>query len=230
MIHGKHLLLFVALTLVSALVLLWLQIDSVSPFARVSPQASPSVGVVSARPFGQKVDRSPASASPSTPGHPVRGLSSLFQPNPLQPGRLPDPFEGMPVLAREDGPADREGRFFRLKILRTRMMYPLVRVVERRRRDPHTGEETLLQKSEMVADHVMLRLEPGYTQEDLERLAERLDMKIRKAPVYSKIYLVSFELGDTDGVMLRSLDRTIALLKASRVVAAPEPDFIVHSY
>lgn len=161
-------------------------------------------------------------------GYPVRvpaSMGSLLSPEPPLFGKNRDRFAASPVLAQEDGPMDREGHYTRLKVVRTDMKYPLVRIEERRQRDPDSGEEKILGSMAMVADHVMLRLEPGYTTQDLERLASATGMQIRKAGTHSRLYLLAFDLGQGNDV--HALDKSIAVLKTAKMVGAPEPDYIV---
>lgn len=60
------------------------------------------------------------------------------------------------VLAAEDGPADAQGRFTRVRLVRRDgLKYPLIRQIEQMRRDPR-GEASRVVLHEAVADHLQV--------------------------------------------------------------------------
>src|SRR6266851_10146522 len=77
------------------------------------------------------------------------------------------------VAARETSP-DAQGRFIRTRLVKASFKYPLVRVEETLTTDAATGAETVLHRIEMVGDHIMVKLRPGVTEQDLTALTGRL--------------------------------------------------------
>ena len=104
------------------------------------------------------------------------------------------------------------------------MKYPLIRVEEKYHRDLQTGEKSLVARKAMVADHVMLKAQDGYTAEDVRRLVASLGMQIRKESAISGYFLVSFE-----GKDVHALEKSLTTLKSQRAVAQPEPDYVARS-
>lgn len=206
----------------------WLDADA----RKMSPPGLPKVPVRSERAeqlpsASERNARAPAASAPaSKKGEREKksesGGAAPARSLPEQAVLVPSGPVPVDVLAQEDSAPDPEGHFVRVKIVRTAMKYPLVRIEERRQREPSSGDETVLGTVSMVADHVMLRLEPGYTSQDLESVASQLGMKIRKAGAASRVFLVSFEATD-----VHALERSIASLKRSRMVGSPEPDYLV---
>lgn len=135
-----------------------------------------------------------------------------------------DPYAHLPVLSSKETPIGRDGTFSRIRVVRSELKYPLIRVEERFIRDANSGEDQLTQRIAMVADHLLLRLEDGYTEKDLESLSEQLGMKIRKSMPASRLYLIAFEGSDVD-----ALDKSLEKLQAARIVRQPEPDYLVRN-
>ena len=64
----------------------------------------------------------------------------------------------------------------------------------------------------------------GYTSEDMKQMAFSLGMQIIHESPLSRNVLVSF-----DGKDVHALERNLNVLKNQRMVAQPEPDFVVNS-
>jgi subtilisin family serine protease len=151
-------------------------------------------------------------------------LTPLFCPGAEPPATLPvrssAPFPAAPVL-REWTAADRApGRFRRLRLLRTRFKYPLVRherILER-----VGAGERVLRESYAVADHFMVRLRPGAARTDLASLAAAHGLTIRRALRTPRLYLVALPESEVE-----TLDARIAALNAATgLVAYAELDSI----
>ena len=81
-------------------------------------------------------------------------------------------YEDSPVIA-ESETHEKGGTIRRVRVLKTDFKYPLIRVEEALERDEATGREEATVLSEMVADHVLVRLKPGVTEEDLAAMNAR---------------------------------------------------------
>jgi hypothetical protein len=90
----------------------------------------------------------------------------------------------------------------------------------------HVGDGThgprLLKRVAMVADHVLVRLQPGYTADDLSHMAAEQGGYVRSNIAQSEFYLIGF-----DGKDVHALDRMVSRLGRTGAIAAPEPDYIV---
>ncbi len=139
-------------------------------------------------------------------------------------GRNYAPYRDAETLEERETALDGES-VRRVRIVRTDMKYPLVRVEEKVTRDGATGKETATIVSEMVADHVLVRLRPGVTEDDLLALNARHGTTIRKKMYAEGHYLVQAQGCDVDTV--RKLVETYRAETAS--VAYAEPDHIVHA-
>jgi len=162
------------------------------------------------------------SAHPPTPA-PHRGVQD---PARVREHLIPaDPFpEGATTQERET-PADPQGQFERVRVLRTSFKYPLVRIVETVARPPAGGPERVLRRVEMAADHVVVRLRPGVKEEDLQQLAGKQGARIRKKALAQGTYLVELAGADLDAVT----HAVEAFTKEAHAVAYAEPDYLVHA-
>lgn len=137
-----------------------------------------------------------------------------------------DPFQEAPVLLIEETVIDSEGTLQRVRVVKTSMKYPLVRVEEKLRRDAETGEDEILSRVAMAADHLVLRLEQGYTDEDLRAaVGTATGFDLRRPRPTSKILLLTFD-GTKD---IHALEKALAQVRALPMVRTPEPDYIVRA-
>jgi len=117
-----------------------------------------------------------------------------------------------------------DGTFLDVRIVRcgTDAKYPLVRVEEVRRagkRGPHTVRQTT-----MVADHAIVRARPGVSAHDLEAMARRLGVRVRR-----KLHAPGFYLVQSAGSGQDTVKRLVALLADEKhLVAYAEPDYLAH--
>jgi hypothetical protein len=137
--------------------------------------------------------------------------------------KIQDPFQNDPILTMRETKPDPDGNFGRVKVLNTSFKYPHVRVKETLIKDFSTGEDRVLARIAMVADHVIVALEPEYTEADLTQFLRGLGYEIRKAKPISQTYLISFDGQDVD-----ALDKAIAALKKSKMINTVEPDYILY--
>lgn len=111
----------------------------------------------------------------------------------------------------------------RKKILKTDFKYPLIRVVDTVVKNPMTGAETIKGHSEVVADQMIVKLLPGQTIDDLQRLNSAYGANIVKPLGDSGAYLVGFHADDAN-----SLDKKLDQFnKASHTIAFAEPNHMV---
>lgn len=164
---------------------------------------------------------------------PNRGVASTQSPNEAganeaNSGIFREPrietFESAPVVSASETVPDQEGRFTRVRVLKTGMKYPLVRVEEKWVRDFATGQDQVTHRVEMIADHLILKLDPGYTAEDLVRVVVPLGFEVRATISGGRAYLVSF-----NGHEPMALEKAAAQLKATQGISYSEPDYIVHA-
>lgn len=171
------------------------------PESRVQAQAAPAAA---ARSLAHSAQRTPASG--------VRF-----------PRPAPDPYAALPILSFEESRRSSEGEFTRKRVVRSAMKYPLLLIEERYAPDPSTGQDRLRDRVAMVADHLLVKINPGYALQDLERLARQNGGRV-KNQVSPETYLVGFENHDVSG-----LGQMISAFRKSKVVAYPEPDFVVRN-
>lgn len=194
------------------------------PHAAASPrQAAPASARAARIPAAGRAPasvvpaREPASAQAAPGG--AQELSELVSPG----FRFHDPYADYPVLSFHETPKGPGGDFVRSKVVRTRMKYPLILVEERFRRDPASGEDRLEQRRAMVADHVIVTLRDGRSEEELQSLAGRHGASItRRLSPDSRSYILQFEAAETG-----TLRQMISELQRSPIVASPEPDYVV---
>ena len=136
-----------------------------------------------------------------------------------------DPLAHAEVLAVHTAPVDRAGNSSRVRLLRTRLKYPLIRVEEDVRRDQRTGAKETGRSRAMAADHLLVALQPGQGRAQLEALAASLGASVRRQLRRSPVFLVEFP-----GAAADTVPRLIeALRRADGVVAVAEPDYLVHA-
>lgn len=135
-----------------------------------------------------------------------------------------DPYQDKPILFQRETKPDPNGNFTRLTVVRTTSKYPLVRIDEKMNKNYSTQEEHAVSRVAMVADHVMVRLDPRYSESDFQTHLKKMGFEIRRAVPNSQVYLVKFESQDVD-----SLDKALAKLKESPLVEDLGPDYIVRA-
>jgi hypothetical protein len=128
------------------------------------------------------------------------------------------------TLLTIDAPTRSDGSRYRTQIVRTEFKYPLIRVETQ---ISASGEA--ISTRQMVADHVLVKLQDGSSQKDLEDILSRQragSVYIRKAAHTPGLFLVAF-----DGTDVGAMDRVIRTLESeTHVVARSEPDLIVRAF
>lgn len=137
---------------------------------------------------------------------------------------VPEAIKQGTVVERVDFAPDARGEFRRATVYRTNFKYPLVRVDQRLQRTSR-GDEKLGGQIVMVADHLMVKVQPGTDETMLRQHLAALGATVRKHIPGSSIYLVavrSARIADFDAALS-------ALENTTSSVAFAEPDFIVHA-
>ena len=131
------------------------------------------------------------------------------------------------VDSRDDEP-DADGKFTRTRLIRKELeKYPLIRVEEEFSRGKD-GEEILLGRVAMVADHVLVALPAGLSDEEVSGFAAKMNMKVRSALGTGSLYLFELPEADMESVPLALIELGKGQEKGFGAEYA-EPDFIVHA-
>ena len=130
---------------------------------------------------------------------------------------------GEKVLAEWPEAAAAPGARERVRLIETDMKYPRLFERETVRADPQTGAEVVSGRVRLVADHFLVKLSLGATEQDLAALNAKHGTKILKKMHAPGLYLVETQAAD-----LAALEAVIAAYKRETdVVANSEPDYVV---
>lgn len=127
------------------------------------------------------------------------------------------------VLFEETTTPDKEGHFQRKRVVETDMHYPLIRSVEKLQHDPQTGDENVLDRTSMVADHAVLQLADSLSGSEVEAMEAKHGVEIRKHLRQEGLYLVEFPVDGVDSLM----EVTKRLNEEEESVSFAEPDYVV---
>jgi subtilisin family serine protease len=118
---------------------------------------------------------------------------------------------------------EQDGRVKRVQIIKADFKYPFIRVEERLTRDPGSGAESVEpQAVAMAADHVIAKLRPGRTREELETAASAFGLTVLKAMRAPDTYLVQSPAPE-----LNAVEEAVGALSQSGIISYAEPDYIV---
>lgn len=142
------------------------------------------------------------------------------------PGNQGDPTLGLPVLQISETPdPDHPATLKRVRIVRANFKYPLWRVEEIVMKGEPGKPETIPSRNIMIADHVMIRLQPGGDPAKLEALVKEHGLAIRKAMKMPDCYLIS-----SPDQSLAALPHLLTLLgRETGLIRYVEPDYVVRS-
>jgi subtilisin family serine protease len=178
-----------------------------------TPESAPKPAAVS-NPSAQV-----AAPSPDSPSGAANAGNSATDPG-LEP--QPAPFREQIVdemMARDAA----TGRGMRVVLARTDFKYPLLRFEESLVRDSATGSEKVVNRVEMVADHIVVRLRGDDGEAQLKALNARHGARILKKLLMPTTYLVQFGAPD-----IRTIPEAIKAYAAeASLIAYAEPDFVV---
>lgn len=131
------------------------------------------------------------------------------------------PRQDEEIIPAQESLADADGRFRRERLVRRDFQYPLIRIEETIQRTP-TGEQ-VIQRLEMVADHVLVSAAPGIDQVAMQKVAERHGVQVRSRVRGTHNYLLSFTAEDH-----QALARAKTALLGDAALRVVEPDYLVH--
>ncbi|HYE05787.1 MAG TPA: S8 family serine peptidase [Planctomycetota bacterium] len=130
---------------------------------------------------------------------------------------------GAAALAEREEAADARGEVRRARVVRAGGKYPLVRVEERWAGRPGGAGARLIERQAMVADHLMVSVQPGTSRQELEAALAGEGLALRDLKPASGVALVSF-----DGVDLDAMAAAQAKLGTlADVVRGAEQDWLV---
>jgi subtilisin family serine protease len=158
--------------------------------------------------------------------HPTNSITGS-SPAPSSGSAIPtDPTAGMPVLHVSETPeTSRPDTIKRVRIVRANFKYPLWRVEELVMKAPAGNAETIQSRNIMIADHVMIRLNPEAEPMTLEVLVQEHGLTIRKAMKMPGCYLISIPDESTS-----ALPRLLTILGEQKgLIRYVEPDYVVQS-
>jgi len=188
-----------------------LDADATAPAKRVIHEALMVRPGQAAKPAAAPATRAPA-AAPNTSAAQSRATPS----NRIR-------IAVIDTLLTRERPVGSDGTVDHTEIVRTAFKYPLIRVDQR-----ISASGSLLSQQEMVADHVVVQLQEGETQSDLEQVLSRQPFTayVRHAAHTPGLFLVAFDGSDpaTMGRVIQSLQGE------SQVIKYSEPDLIVHAF
>jgi hypothetical protein len=131
-------------------------------------------------------------------------------------------FEGT-ILDERITPTDTPGVYKRLRLMKTDFHYPVLRIEEMVR---HPGEpnEAVLSSTEMVGDHLLVKLNDGVNEATLEEIIDQFNGAITRKHGLPGLYRISIPAETVD-----DLPQIAATLNNSTEIEYAEPDYIVHA-
>jgi hypothetical protein len=170
-------------------------------------------------------DRPPASVRTSRDPS-LRALSApqLVSRDPASMARKPaDPYQGLQLLDSYRTQPDESGHFQIVKVYqREHNTYPLLRVKEHWVAGSDGSSQQQITQ-EMAGDHVLVRLNPNATADDLQAFAVNIGGSIRTRLQYSGLYVLEF-----NGQKANAMDQVLNQI-ASRpdLVSSSEPNYFM---
>lgn len=142
---------------------------------------------------------------------------------PAMPSR--QDFRDLEALEMVETPPDADGKWTRSRVVEaTDMKYPYILVEEKMSRDSATGETKVDSVVEMVADHIIVKMNADGDLAQLEELCARNGAKILRKMRIPHTYLV--HVGDH---RVGSVSQAVEVFKkTSASIAYAEPDFVAH--
>ncbi|MFC1479096.1 Ig-like domain-containing protein [Planctomycetota bacterium] len=132
-------------------------------------------------------------------------------------------FRNAPVLEEKISPQDEDGSYTRVRIIKTDMKYPLVRIEDEIRKID--DKETIVKHTAMVADHVIVKVKKGTDQETLAKICEEQGMNIRRKLSIPGVFLIQVPKVTVDAVS----DTSSILNKQLKHITYAEPDYLVYA-
>ena len=194
---------------------------------RPAPEGgAPAAAVPAAVPAApQAGPRPPAQKEPNAAPLPsVLALARVARPGPdARP--IEDRFAKAATVWETETAAGKDRQWVqRIRLVRTDLKYPLVRLEETLRRVPTpTGSrDFLLQQIAMVGDHLLVRTTPGTRKEFLGAQVSRFGGSVRRRLHTPDTYLVAIPAGHA-----ADLPAALASLQTDGIAHLAEPDYLV---
>lgn len=186
------------------------------------PWNSDETGVVATAPQAEQIALSPVRAPAAI--QPMKAQNAAKEADPARPeapreaslqrprGRIPakaDPYGGMQLIDSLRTATDDAGKYEIIKVYRNEGPYPLLRVKEHWRASAD-GSGVYEVTQEMAGDHVLVRLAPGATPDQLQAFAQEIGASIRTQLEFSGLYVVQFDgtsAGKVDEVLNQMQNR-----------------------
>ncbi|MEI6536411.1 MAG: hypothetical protein WCN98_13780, partial [Verrucomicrobiaceae bacterium] len=158
----------------------------------------------------------------------ARLSTAVLMPRSSQQQKLGGPPGGLPlelarghVVEKRDSAPDGKGRSRRATIFRTDFKYPFLRLEQEIVNDPSGGEIVTAQLV-MVADHLLVKLQEGFTETELSIHIASMGAKILRHLPNSPFYTVVL-----NRATVAEFDKALSALEvAPGPLAYAEPDFI----
>lgn len=129
------------------------------------------------------------------------------------------------ILKTSETKPDKTGYYERKRLVRADFKYPLILLEERLKKDSQTGADQLLQQSAMVADHVMVKVQPDISETEVNQAVSTYGGHVRK-----KMYAPGFYLVEIQNVDLDSVAQAVRnFSKVPGLIVYAEPDYIEHA-
>lgn len=125
------------------------------------------------------------------------------------------------TIETRETPPDVQGEFHRVRVVRSDFKYPFLRIDETLRRDPASGTDQVVSAEEIVADHLLVRLQPGRIRSDLESALAPRGMTVARPLLSRGLFLVKLPTHDAGAV-----EAAAAALREERGLvrwAGPDP-------
>ncbi len=175
-------------------------------------------------PSGANAPRDPAASGPPVDMDPGVAIHAAAVAGDALPAvaAADDRFVRAETLKETVHPPDPQGHYRRERLIPNTGKHKRLRVEEHwQKAASATGEDQLLHWRVMVADHVLVQLRDGFTQDDLERVLKRHHLTLRAALRMPRGFLVAVDEAEPGTV-----PAMIQVLTAESVVDVAEPDYV----
>lgn len=134
-------------------------------------------------------------------------------------------FDNAQEIQRWQSPVDAEGKFKRIRLVKTDLKYPFVRVESTVMRNPVTRAETTLFAQSVVANQALVSFRQEVDRARVEQLASFVGAKVRKRLLGQNAYIL-----ETEQVDLDELPRLLRAIAAhTNIVVSVDPNGIGHA-
>jgi hypothetical protein len=137
----------------------------------------------------------------------------------------PSDFKTKPVIYKSETLPDAQGQFQRVQVFETDFKYPLIRIEETIRKDATTGAEQIIQSKSMVADHFLVKVKKGTSEESFHQWNQKHGVTIRKKMLAPDTYILSIPKNQVE-----AFPSIVALYAAEKkLIEFAEPDYLAQT-